>query len=34
LRSCLWLMNLKNIFDLKGNINKRVILGKLNQWLG
>jgi len=34
LRSCLWLMNLKNIIDLKSNINKRVILGKLNQWLG
>ncbi|MFW9898567.1 MAG: type 2 isopentenyl-diphosphate Delta-isomerase [Candidatus Thorarchaeota archaeon] len=34
LRSCLWLMNLKNIIDLKGNINKRVIFGKLNQWLG
>ena len=33
LRSCLWLMNVKNVSDLKSNINKRVILGKLFQWL-
>ncbi len=33
LRSCLWLMNLKNLKELKGNRSKRVILGKLNQWL-
>ena len=33
LRSCLWLMNLKNVNDLKSNINKRVIFGKLFQWL-
>jgi len=33
LRSCLWLMNLKNVSDLKSNINKCVIFGKLFQWL-
>jgi len=33
LRSCLWLMNLKNINELKNNINKRIILDKLYKWL-
>ncbi|GAI92709.1 unnamed protein product, partial [marine sediment metagenome] len=33
LRSCLWLMNVKNIDALKNNKDKRVILGKLYQWL-
>lgn len=33
LRSSLWLMNLKNISELKGNQKKYVILGKLFQWL-
>ena len=33
LRSCLWLLNLNNINSLKNNKNKRIILGKLDQWL-
>lgn len=33
LRSCLWLMNVKNISDLKSSINKRLVFGKLFQWL-
>lgn len=33
LRSTLWLMNLKNIKELKSNYRKRIILGKLNQWI-
>ncbi|MFX1409989.1 MAG: type 2 isopentenyl-diphosphate Delta-isomerase [Promethearchaeota archaeon] len=33
LKSCLWLLNLKNINALKGNKNKRVITGKLSQWI-
>jgi len=33
LRSSLWLMNLKNISELKGNQKKYIVLGKLNQWL-
>ncbi|MFX1315395.1 MAG: type 2 isopentenyl-diphosphate Delta-isomerase [Promethearchaeota archaeon] len=33
LKSCLWLLNLKNINALKGNENKRVITGKLSQWI-
>jgi len=33
LRSCLWLMNVKNIEELKGKEDKRKILGKLYQWL-
>lgn len=33
LRSCLWLMNLKNLSELKNNKNKRVILGKFQQWI-
>ncbi|MFX0071496.1 MAG: type 2 isopentenyl-diphosphate Delta-isomerase [Candidatus Hermodarchaeota archaeon] len=33
LRSCLWLMNLKNTSELKNNKNKRVVLGKLHQWI-
>jgi isopentenyl-diphosphate delta-isomerase len=33
LRSSLWLMNIKNPNELKNNSNKRVILGKLYQWL-
>lgn len=33
LRSCLWLMNLKNVSGLKSNKNKRVITGKLIHWL-
>jgi len=33
LRSSLWLMNLKNVSELKSNRKKYVILGKLYQWL-
>jgi len=33
LRSSLWLMNLKNCTELKGNSEKYIILGKLYQWL-
>lgn len=33
LRSCLWLMNLANINELKNNTTKRVILGNLYTWL-
>ncbi len=33
LKSCLWLLNLKDINALKGNKNKRVITGKLSQWI-
>ena len=33
LRSTMWLMNLKNIQQLKGNMNKRVFLGRLHEWL-
>jgi len=33
LQSSLWLMNVKNIEELKGNKSKRIILGKLYQWL-
>ena len=33
LRYSLWLMNIKNLKELKGNSDKRVILGKLYQWL-
>ncbi|MFX1323221.1 MAG: type 2 isopentenyl-diphosphate Delta-isomerase [Promethearchaeota archaeon] len=33
LKSSLWLLNLKDINALKGNKNKRVITGKLSQWI-
>ncbi|MHA1661494.1 MAG: type 2 isopentenyl-diphosphate Delta-isomerase [Promethearchaeota archaeon] len=33
LRSSLWLMNVKNLSDLKGNSDKRVLLGELFQWI-
>jgi len=33
LRSSLWLMNLKNVSELKSNKNKRIITGKLIHWL-
>jgi isopentenyl-diphosphate delta-isomerase len=33
LQSSLWLMNVKTIEELKGNESKRIILGKLYQWL-
>jgi isopentenyl-diphosphate delta-isomerase len=33
LKSSLWLLNLKNINALKGNRDKRVITGKLAQWI-
>jgi len=33
LRSSMWLMNIKRISELKGNKDKRVLLGKLYQWL-
>ena len=33
LQSCLWLLNLINIDNLKCNKDKRIILGKLHQWL-
>ena len=33
LRSSLWLMNIKDIDDLKSNDDKRVLLGELYQWI-
>ena len=33
LKSCLWLLNLNNINELKGNKEKRIITGKLSQWI-
>ena len=33
LRSSLWLMNVKNLSALKGNSDKRVLLGELFQWI-
>jgi len=33
LQSSLWLMNVKTIEELKSNESKRIILGKLYQWL-
>jgi len=33
LRSSLWLMNIKNIDELKSNDDKRVLLGELYQWI-
>ena len=33
LKSCLWLLNLKKINELKGNREKRIITGKLSQWV-
>lgn len=33
LRSSMWLMNLGSISELKGNQEKRIILGELYQWL-
>jgi isopentenyl-diphosphate delta-isomerase len=33
LRASLWLMNIRNLKDLKGNRKKYVILGELYQWL-
>ncbi|UCD00841.1 MAG: type 2 isopentenyl-diphosphate Delta-isomerase [Promethearchaeota archaeon] len=33
LRSSLWLMNVENIDKLRGNIGKRILLGKLYQWV-
>jgi isopentenyl-diphosphate delta-isomerase len=33
LSSCLWLMNVKDIENLKNQVNKRVFLGKLYQWI-
>ncbi len=33
LRSSLWLMNVKNIDELKGNNDKRILLGELYQWI-
>ena len=33
LKSVLWLLNLKTIAELKGNKEKRVITGKLSQWI-
>ncbi|MFX0104055.1 MAG: type 2 isopentenyl-diphosphate Delta-isomerase [Candidatus Hodarchaeota archaeon] len=33
LRSSLWLMNVVNIDKLRGNVDKRVLLGKLYQWI-
>ena len=33
LKSCLWLLNLNNIKELKGNKEKRIITGKLSQWI-
>ncbi len=33
IRSCMWLMNVGSINELKGNKDKRVILGKLYNWL-
>jgi len=33
IRSCLWLLNVKNIEELKGNHKKIIILGNLYRWL-
>ncbi|MFX1276444.1 MAG: type 2 isopentenyl-diphosphate Delta-isomerase [Promethearchaeota archaeon] len=33
LQSCMWLMNIGSIKELKSNINKGVILGKLYNWI-
>ncbi|MFX1499939.1 MAG: alpha-hydroxy-acid oxidizing protein, partial [Promethearchaeota archaeon] len=33
LRSSMWLMNVKNINNLKCNSDKRILVGKLYQWL-
>ena len=33
LRSSLWLMNIKNLKSLKGNKDKRVLLGEVYQWV-
>ncbi|MEE9377183.1 MAG: type 2 isopentenyl-diphosphate Delta-isomerase [Candidatus Lokiarchaeia archaeon] len=33
LRSSMWLMNVKNINNLKSNNDKRVLVGKLYQWI-
>ncbi len=33
LRSSLWLMNVKNINKLRGNIDRRVLVGELYQWI-
>ena len=33
LRSSLWLMNIKDIDELRSNYDKRVLLGELNQWV-
>ena len=33
LRSSMWLMNIENINNLKGNNDKRVLVGKLYQWI-
>jgi len=33
LRSSMWLMNIQNINDLRGNSSKRVLVGKLHQWI-
>ncbi|TFG29734.1 MAG: type 2 isopentenyl-diphosphate Delta-isomerase [Promethearchaeota archaeon] len=33
LKSCLWLLNLRNVNELKENIEKRIITGKLAQWI-
>ena len=33
LRSSLWLMNIKSIDELRGNFDKRVLLGELYQWV-
>ncbi|NVM36872.1 MAG: type 2 isopentenyl-diphosphate Delta-isomerase [Candidatus Lokiarchaeota archaeon] len=33
LRSSMWLMNIENINDLRSNNDKRVLLGKLYQWI-
>jgi isopentenyl-diphosphate delta-isomerase len=33
LRSCLWLMNVRSIENLKNKVDKRIFLGKLYQWI-
>ncbi|MFW9999592.1 MAG: type 2 isopentenyl-diphosphate Delta-isomerase [Candidatus Hodarchaeota archaeon] len=33
LRSSMWLMNIKNVNELKSNSSKRVLVGKLYQWM-
>ena len=33
LKSCLWLLNLKSLNELKSNKDKRIITGKLSQWI-